>query len=72
MPAVSKAQQLAAGRALAAKRGTMLESDLEGSSLRMFKSMTENQLKDFSTSDKAKLPDRVHPKKTDRNIRRRR
>lgn len=43
MPAVSKAQQKAAGAALAAKRGEMEESELVGASKEMFESMTEKR-----------------------------
>ncbi|WP_320195237.1 DUF3008 family protein [Agrobacterium rosae] len=41
MPAKSKAQQKAAGAALAAKRGDMPKSRLQGASKTMAKSMTE-------------------------------
>ena len=41
MPAKSKSQQKAAGAALAAKRGDMKKSDLNGASRSMEKSMSE-------------------------------
>ena len=44
MPAKSKAQQKAAGAALAAKRGDMKKSALKGASRSMEKSMSEKEL----------------------------
>ena len=44
MPAKSKAQQRAAGAALAAKRGEAKVSDLQGASKEMYDSMTEDEL----------------------------
>lgn len=41
MPAKSKAQQKAAGAALAAKRGDAKPSALKGASRQMYKSMSE-------------------------------
>lgn len=41
MPAKSKSQQMAAGAALAAKRGKKKVADLKGSSKSMYKSMSE-------------------------------
>ncbi|MBT9369403.1 DUF3008 family protein [Rhizobium sp. CSW-27] len=55
MPAKSKAQQKAAGAALAAKRGEVKKSDLQGASRSMEKSMSEKELHDMaSTSRKGK------------------
>ncbi|MFD1913078.1 DUF3008 family protein [Halodurantibacterium flavum] len=55
MPAKSKAQQKAAGAALAAKRGDAKKSDLKGASKSMEKSMSESELRDMaSTSRKGK------------------
>lgn len=55
MPAKSKAQQKAAGAALAAKRGDISKSDLKGASKSMEKSMTEKQLDELaSTKHKGK------------------
>ena len=46
MPAKPKAQQKAAGAALAAKRGEMDKSELRGASREMYDSMSEEELKD--------------------------
>lgn len=55
MPAKSKAQQMAAGAALAAKRGEKKKSELKGASRSMEKSMTEKELHDMaSTKQKGK------------------
>lgn len=55
MPAKSKAQQKAAGAALAAKRGDQKVSELKGASKSMYKSMSERELDEFaSTSRKGK------------------
>jgi hypothetical protein len=56
MPAVSKAQQKAAGAALAAKRGEMKASDLKGASKEMYESMSEAQLEDFAATKRKGLP----------------
>lgn len=45
MPAKSKAQQEAAGAALAAKRGDEPKRDLKGASKSMEKSMSEKELR---------------------------
>ena len=55
MPAKSKAQQQAAGAALAAKRGETKVSDLQGASKSMYESMSESELEEMaSTSRKGK------------------
>lgn len=55
MPAKSKAQQKAAGAALAAKRGEKSKSSLKGASKSMASSMSEKELhKMASTSRKGK------------------
>ncbi|MFP3558730.1 DUF3008 family protein [Paraburkholderia sp. SIMBA_054] len=55
MPAKSKAQQMAAGVALAAKKGEKPESELKGAAKSMYESMTEKQLEELaSTSQKDK------------------
>ena len=46
MPARSKAQQKAAGAALAVKRGEADKSSLKGASKEMFESMTEEELEE--------------------------
>jgi hypothetical protein len=52
-------QQQAAGAALAAKRGEIDPSELKGSSLQMYKSMTEKQLRDFAKTKHKGLPEKV-------------
>lgn len=56
MPAKSKKQQMAAGAALAAKRGEMPKSKLRGASKQMAKSMSESELRDFAKTKRKKLP----------------
>lgn len=58
MPAKSKAQQKAAGAALAARRGDAKASELKGASRSMYESMTEKQLEDFAATDRKNLPER--------------
>lgn len=57
MPAVSKAQQKAAGAALAAKRGEIKESELVGASKEMYESMTEKELEEFAETSHKGLPE---------------
>jgi hypothetical protein len=57
MPAKSKAQQKAAGAALAAKRGETKVSDLKGAAKEMYESMTEEQLEDFAETKRKGLPE---------------
>jgi hypothetical protein len=56
MPAKSKKQQMAAGAALAAKRGEKSKSSLKGASKQMAKSMSAKQLEDFAKTKRKKLP----------------
>ena len=56
MPAKSKAQQKAAGMALAAKRGELSPGKLRGSAREMYKSMNERQLRDYAKTKIKKLP----------------
>jgi hypothetical protein len=56
MPAKSKKQQMAAGAALAAKRGKRSKSSLRGASRQMVKSMSAKQLRDFAKTNRKKLP----------------
>jgi hypothetical protein len=56
MPATSKAQQKAAGAALAAKRGDMPKSKLKGASREMVNSMSEKQLEEFASTKRKGLP----------------
>lgn len=50
MPAKSKAQQKAAGAALAAKRGELKTSELKGASKSMAKSMSEKELREMAST----------------------
>jgi hypothetical protein len=59
MPAKSKAQQKAAGAALAAKRGDEPVKDLKGASRSMYKSMSEKQLHEFAATKTKGKPDHV-------------
>jgi hypothetical protein len=56
MPAKSKAQQKAAGAALAAKRGDAKKSNLKGASRQMYESMSEKQLDDFASTKRKGKP----------------
>jgi hypothetical protein len=58
MPAKSKAQQKAAGAALAVKRGDAPKSSLKGPSAQMHKSMSEKELDKFASTKRSKLPGR--------------
>lgn len=57
MPAKSKAQQMAAGVALAAKRGEIPKSELKGASRSMLDSMTEKQLEEFAATKRKGKPE---------------
>jgi hypothetical protein len=57
MPAKSTAQQKAAGAALAAKRGDMKKSDLQGASKSMEKSMSEKELHDMASTKRKGKPE---------------
>lgn len=59
MPAQSKAQQKAAGAALAAKRGETPVSELQGASKEMYDSMTEAELEDVARTEREGLPEHV-------------
>jgi hypothetical protein len=56
MPAKSKKQQMAAGAALAAKRGKRSKSTLKGASRQMVKSMSKKQLEEFARTKRKRLP----------------
>jgi Protein of unknwon function (DUF3008) len=56
MPARSKKQQMAAGAALAAKRGERSKSSLKGASRQMEESMSETQLEEFASTKRKNLP----------------
>jgi hypothetical protein len=56
MPAKSKAQQMAAGAALSAKRGERKKNELKGASRSMVDSMNEQQLHDMASSKRKGKP----------------
>ncbi len=58
MKATSKAQQKAAGAALAAKRGEAKRSDLQGASLEMYDTMTEDELEEMASTSHDGLPEK--------------
>lgn len=58
MPAKSKAQQKAAGAALAAKRGDAPKKSLKGASKQMAESMSEKELEDMASTRRKTLPER--------------
>jgi len=57
MKANSKAQQKAAGAALAAKRGDQKVSDLQGASRDMYDSMSEEELEEMASTSREDLPE---------------
>lgn len=59
MPAKSKKQQMAAGAALAARRGEQPKSKLRGASRQMVKSMSEDELERMASAKRKKLPTRT-------------
>jgi hypothetical protein len=59
MPAKSKKQQMAAGAALAAKRGDKPTSSLKGASKEMADSLSEKELKKMAGTKRKKLPKRA-------------
>jgi hypothetical protein len=63
MPAKSKAQQKAAGAALAAKRGEVPKSKLVGASREMYDSMSEKQLDEFASTKRKGKPEHVADKR---------
>ncbi len=56
MPAKSKAQQMAAGAALAAKRGEKKKSELKGASKEMVESMSEKELEELASTKRKGKP----------------
>lgn len=60
MPAKSKAQQMAAGAALSAKRGERKVSSLQGASKSMYESMSERELEDFASTPRKGKPEHKH------------
>jgi hypothetical protein len=59
MKAQSKAQQQAAGAALAAKRGEQDVSDLQGASKDMYDSMSESELEEMASTERSDLPEKA-------------
>lgn len=59
MPAKSKAQQKAAGAALAAKRGEQKVAQLKGASREMYKSMSETQLDELASTRRKGKPEKL-------------
>lgn len=59
MPAKSKAQQMAAGAALSAKRGETKKSTLKGASRSMEKSMSEKELEELASTKRKGKPARI-------------
>ena len=59
MPAKSKAQQKAAGAALAAKRGEAKKSSLKGASKSMYESMSEKELDELASTKRKGKPEHV-------------
>lgn len=57
MPAKSKAQQMAAGTALAAKRGEKPVKELRGPSKEMYESMNQRELRDLAATKRKGKPD---------------
>jgi len=53
----SKAQQKAAGAALAAKRGEQDKSQLQGASIEMYETMSEDELEEMASTARENLPD---------------
>jgi len=56
MPARSKKQQMAAGAALAARRGERSKKSLRGASKQMAESMSKKQLREFAGTKRKNLP----------------
>ncbi|MBT0781705.1 MULTISPECIES: DUF3008 family protein [Paracoccus] len=57
MPAKSKAQQKAAGAALAAKRGETSKDELRGPSKQMHDSMSESELEELAATKRKGKPE---------------
>lgn len=63
MPAKSKKQQMAAGAALAAKRGERSKSSLRGASRSMAESMSQSELRKVAKTKRKSLPKRAKKRK---------
>ncbi|MDL2406235.1 DUF3008 family protein [Rhizobium calliandrae] len=59
MPAKSKSQQMAAGAALAAKKGEKKKSELKGASKSMADSMSEKELREMASTKRKGKPERA-------------
>lgn len=59
MPAKSRAQQMAAGAALAAKHGETKKSELKGASREMYDSMSEKELEELASTKRKGKPQHV-------------
>lgn len=57
MPAISKAQQKAAGAALSAKRGDTKVSELKGASKSMYESMSKKELDEMASTQRKGKPE---------------
>jgi len=57
MPAKSKAQQMAAGVALAAKHGDKKVKDLKGPAKSMYESMDKKELRDIAATPRKDKPE---------------
>lgn len=62
MPAKSKKQQMAAGAALAAKRGKRSKSSLKGASKGMYQSMSKKELRKMAKTKRKGKPTTKHQK----------
>ncbi len=62
MPAKSKKQQMAAGAALAAKRGKKSKSSLKGASRQMASSMSQSELRKMAKTKRKGKPTRKRKK----------
>jgi hypothetical protein len=60
MPAKSKSQQMAAGAALAAKRGERNPQELHASSRSMYESMSEEELRKMASTKQKGKPNHNH------------
>ena len=63
MPTKSKKQQMAAGAALAAKRGKRSKSSLKGASSKMASSMSESELRKMAKTKRKGKPTRKTKKR---------
>lgn len=62
MPAKSKKQQMAAGAALAAKRGKRKKGSLRGASKSMYESMSKTELRKMAKTKRKGKPKRKRKK----------